>query len=121
MRRTVAACFLFCLSSALAAQDSRIDATDGLSALGAIPCSALPNVAPTSCPFEVLRKAEGAATVRVLLPGGSIRSLYFQDGTLDGTDSTSATSVARQGQIQIVTVGENELFEIPDKVFTGNN
>lgn len=101
------------LASPLLAQQASVAGTDGTNVLGSIPCAPLASAALSSCPAELLRKENGGATLRVLMPDGKTRSLYFDGGELTSADTTDRIRGNKQGSTYFVFVGEGERFEIP--------
>ncbi len=77
--RLIIALALFVLSaSALSAQTAEVDATDGTKTLGKLPCANLQSAQVALCAYEALKQGQPDVTVRVLLPGGEIRYIYFE-------------------------------------------
>lgn len=110
----IAATVLFTvLASPLLAQQASVAGTDGTNVLGSIPCAPLASAALSNCPAELLRKGNDGATLRVLMPGGKTRSLYFEGGELTSADTTDRIRGSKQGGTYFVFVGESERFEIP--------
>lgn len=95
------------------AQSATVSGTDGQGALGTVPCAALAGQALDSCPAELRRKDDGGATLAVQLPTGDVRRVYFEDGVPTSSSSTSALSHEQRGDIMIIFIEPNEVFEIP--------
>ncbi|MEX0284330.1 MAG: hypothetical protein AB3N23_06935 [Paracoccaceae bacterium] len=95
------------------AQQASVAGTDGTNALGTIPCAPLSGVALTSCPAELVRRDDGKVSVRVLMPGGRTRLLYFEGGELTSADTTDKVRGKVQGGTYFIFVGESERFEVP--------
>lgn len=112
MLRPLAAA-LVCTALPAFAQTASVAGTDGTNALGSIPCSPLAGVALQSCPAELLRKGDGKATLRVLLPGGRTRSIYFEGGEAVASSGTEKVRGKEQGGTYYVFIGENERFQLP--------
>ncbi len=112
MRLTALMTSILIASPALSQQAS-VAGTDGTNALGTIPCAPLSGMALSSCPAELLRKGDGRATLRVLMPGGRTRSLYFEGGEVTSADTTDRVRGDKQGDTYFVFVGESERFQIP--------
>ncbi len=105
------------LAPAAFAQSASVAGTDGTNVLGSVPCAALASAALSNCPAELLRKGDGKATVRVLMPGGRTRSLYFENAQVTSSDSTDPVRGKTAGGTKYVFVGEDERFEIPAQAF----
>ncbi|BBE34361.1 hypothetical protein [Sphingosinicella microcystinivorans] len=89
-------------------------------AVTSIPCKAAPGQPTRQCKAGVIRSPGGEATVRITLPGGSERNIYFNNGNASSSDArTPKFSVTRDGDTSIVTVGAGERYEIPDMLVTG--
>jgi hypothetical protein len=86
-------------------------------ATGEIACT-LAGGAAASCPFGVIRKGGGAATVVVTLPDGTARSLEFAaDGSVT-SDRGAAVTVRRDGDR--IEVGDGaDVFEMVDAILSG--
>lgn len=98
------------------ANQAEVDATDGERDLGKLPCAQLAGQTVSNCPFEALRKPDGTATLRVLLPDQSVRYIYFEAGKPTGTDSTDPISTDMQGDTLLIYVGPTERFEVPSSL-----
>lgn len=96
-------------SIALAAN---IAGTDGVNSVGTLPCAAQDGALLSDCNFEILRKEDGAFTLRVLLPGGTVRYIYGLDGKITGTDSTGSLASKRLANKTVVHIRPAEMFEI---------
>jgi hypothetical protein len=96
-------------SIALAAN---IAGTDGVNSVGNLPCAAQDGALLSDCNFEILRKEDGAITLRVLLPGGTVRYIYGLDGKITGTDSTGSLASKRLANKTVVHIRPAEMFEI---------
>jgi hypothetical protein len=94
------------------ARAATIAGIDGVNAIGHLPCAAQDGAILTECNFEILRKEDGAFTLRVLLPGGTVRYIYGMNGKITGTDSTGALASKRLAQKTIVHIRPAEMFEI---------
>lgn len=109
----------FCLSLVMtvpaAAQQASVAGTDGTNALGSLPCANLAGQALSNCPAELLRKDDRNVTIRVLLPGGHVRYIYFEDGKASSTDSTARMTATTLGSNYVIYIDPNEVFEIPKR------
>lgn len=109
--RIVAAILALAAAPAIA-QVATLSGTDGQNALGTVPC-ATAGLALQSCHAELRRKDDGSATLAVLLPTGETRRIYFKDGKPTSTDSASRVSSETRGDMLLVYVDPNEVFEVP--------
>lgn len=121
MRLAAAISFSVALAAGAAtSQQSSIAGSDGgQNALGKLPCSTA-GLAMAQCPFEVFGKSGGNATVRVLLPTGDVRVIYFENGKPAGTDSTSKMSFEQAGAATVVFIDPAESYEIPNAVLASD-
>lgn len=100
----------------LLAQTAEVDATDGENTLGKLPCANLQSAQLNLCAYEALKQGQPDVTVRVLLPGGEIRYIYFQNGKPASTNATSRmTSERHDGKIYVF-IDPYERYEIPESV-----
>ncbi|MEO1734471.1 MAG: hypothetical protein AAFR45_12730, partial [Pseudomonadota bacterium] len=67
--------------------------------------------------YEYLRKGDGTSTLRVLLPGGTVRYIYFEGTTPTGTDSTDRVLPEQLGDTLLIYIGDAERFEVPMSIF----
>ncbi|RYH12313.1 SH3 domain-containing protein [Tropicimonas sp. IMCC6043] len=95
------------------------DATnsEGYNATGEVPCATSLSAPMGQCAFGVIRRGGGDATVVVTLPGGGQRYLYF-DGDQSSSDG-GHTVWERRGDLNMIQVGDQERYEIPDAVRFG--
>ena len=101
---------------ALLAQTAEVDATDGKNSLGKLPCAVLDSAPLDLCAYEALKQGEPDVTLRVLLPGGDIRYIYFEDGKPTSTNATSKmTSNHNDGTIYVY-IDPTERYEIPESL-----
>ncbi len=101
------------LSTQAFAQSATVSGTDGQNALGTVPCSAIAGQPLANCPAELRRKDDGGATLAVQLPTGDVRRVYFEAGVPTSSSSTSNLSHEQRGDIMIIFIEPNEVFEIP--------
>ena len=96
--------------------DVKVPGTE-YNATGQIRCATAPSMPMAQCDFGVIRRGNRDATVVVTLPGGGQRYLYF-----DGNASSSAgghTVWERTGDLNRISVEDEERYEIPDAVRYG--
>ena len=82
---------------------------------GAIQCE-LPGVGMRQCSASVQHLGPGSAYVRVMLPGGIVRTITYSNGqavSIDSGPPGGSFVAARRGNDTVVAVG-NEVFYIPD-------
>jgi hypothetical protein len=115
MRLLTPLCFLLLLAAPTWAQQASVAGTDGTNALGALPCAAFAGQPMSNCPAELLRKDDRNVTIRVLLPGGKVRYIYFEDGTAKSTDSTAKMTAETMGDNFVIYIDPGETFEIPKR------
>jgi hypothetical protein len=89
-------------------------------ASGQLRCINLQAQSNTWCDFRV-KRSPGAATIWVVRPENpqALRVLYFENKTFS-TDDTSKMSWRREGDNFRITVGENEMYIIPDAALYGD-
>jgi len=93
--------------------------TAGSGSVGALPCAGEANALISSCQFEAVHHEDSKTTLRVLLPSGSVRYIYFVAGKATSTDSTRPLASSIVNGTIFVLIGEAERFEIPETVITG--
>jgi hypothetical protein len=72
-----------------------------------------------SCDAGVIRRRlDGTATVQVRWPQG-VRHILFVNGKAIASDSAQAITNAKTQDMNKVTIGDDEVFEIPDALLTG--
>ncbi|MEX0350389.1 MAG: hypothetical protein AB3N15_13280 [Paracoccaceae bacterium] len=96
-----------------AAQSATVSGTDGQNALGTIPCTALADQPIGQCPAELRHKDNGEATLAVQLPTGDVRRIYFENGEPTSSSSTSPMNHEISGDIMMIFIDPNEVFEVP--------
>ncbi|MFA3917515.1 hypothetical protein [Ruegeria hyattellae] len=94
-------------------QNATVSGTDGQSALGTVPCAAIADQPIAQCPAELRRKDDGKATLAVQLPTGEVRRIYFENGEPTSSSSTSPVNHELNGDIMIIFIEPNEVFELP--------
>ena len=109
------------LSNGHSGGDALVEGTK-YNATGNIPCS-MPSGQPVgSCPFGVIRKGNGNATVTVTKPDGRTRAIFFENGKAIGADISQADpgdfGASRESDVTVIHIG-NERYDIPDAVIFG--
>lgn len=89
-----------------------VSGTDGQNVLGTVPC-ATGGQALSDCPAELRRKEDGTATLAVILPGGTVRNIYFENGKPVSSSSPSPVSSETVGDTLRVFIAPGEVFELP--------
>lgn len=101
-----------------AAHDAKVPGT-AYNATSNVPCMTTPGAATGMCKAGVMRMAGGEATVELATPDGGQRRIYFKDGTPTGSDARAPLSTERRGDMNIVRIGEYEVYRIPDAFVIG--
>lgn len=74
----------------------------------------------TTCEAFVIRRGfDGTATVEIRWGDGLKRRILFVKGQASASDAPDAISVVRQGDVNVVSLGEAERFDIPDALIFG--
>jgi hypothetical protein len=85
-----------------------------------IGCATGVGVSPGRCEAGVMRFGGGEATVKITLPGGGKRHIYFQGTRATSSDSPAGGfSACKDGDLNIITVGGRECYEFPDAFVSG--
>ncbi|MGH1411160.1 MAG: hypothetical protein ACRAUW_16870, partial [Aeromonas sp.] len=105
------------LSSAERAGQGNFDAS------GDIPCAEASGAALRQCGFQVAREQGGNATVKVSLPSGKERFIYFENGKALGADLSQADGdmtfkASKKGDVFYIQAGK-ERYEIFEAVVFG--
>ncbi|NJD26552.1 MAG: hypothetical protein FIB06_14240 [Betaproteobacteria bacterium] len=92
-------------------------------ARGEIPCAEASGAPMRQCAFEVAREGGGSATVKVSLPSGKMRIIYFEKGKALGADLSQADGdmtfmATKQGDVFKIRAGK-ERYEIIEAVVFG--
>jgi hypothetical protein len=92
-------------------------------ARGEIPCAEAKGAPMRQCAFEVAREAGGGATVKVSLPSGKTRFIFFEKGKAVGADLSQADGdmrfkASKQGDVFRIEAGK-ERYEIVEAVVHG--
>ena len=96
--------------------------TDGKNELGYLQCAATASAQATDCAYEMLRKDDGTATLRVLFPGGVGRSVYLDNGAVTGSSSPDKiTSETLGNGGMIIFLGTEMRIEVPAEVLAPAN
>ena len=67
------------------------------------------------CPFEALRQGDGAATVSITFPDGTVRTITYKSGKVESTNGPEAFTVEKIEDLATIRIG-NESYEIVDAV-----
>lgn len=85
-----------------------------------VPCVSGNGAKAARCKASVIRRANSSATVVVTLPGGQKRQFLFVKGKAVASDQPEALSVARRGDVSVLTLGQSgERYEIVDAFVVG--
>ncbi len=102
-----------------AARDARVPGSV-YHARGAVRCGLPYQSDVKQCDAGVIRYArDGTATVELRGPNGFLRRLLFVKGELVATDASSPARAARASDSQVVTIGDEERYELPDALLLG--
>jgi hypothetical protein len=73
----------------------------------------------SSCDAGVIRRSlDGTATVQVRWPQG-VRHILFIKGKAIASDSARSITSTKAEDVNKVTIGDDEVFDIPDALLTG--
>lgn len=120
MRLPLALFFAATLAAPVLAQTAEVDATDGSNTLGKLPCAVLQSADMGLCAYEALKQGETNVTLRVLLPGGAVRYIYFENGKATSSNATARMTTNQIDGATYVFIDPTERFEIPDSILSGN-
>ncbi len=103
------------IAPAWATNDALVPGTD-FHATGQLPCTI--DGAAAQCDFGVRRAGGGKASVVTTLPGGTVVTLEFSDGTVavDG----QAVATERDADDTLVTLAGGQVIRVPDVVILGD-
>ena len=92
-------------------------------ARGEIPCAEAKGAPMRQCAFEVAREPGGSASVKVSLPSGKTRFIFFEKGKAIGADLSQADGdmtfkATKQGDVFKIRAGR-ERYEIVEAVVFG--
>lgn len=91
----------------------------GYHATGTVGCWMTPGQLSANCPFGVVRRGGGNATVTISTPDGGTREVTFAGGEATGaTGGSGQFQSARKDDETMVAIGE-ERYLIPDAVVNG--
>lgn len=96
--------------------DAKVPGTDD-HATGDLNCATEAGQPTAPCHYGVTR-AEGKATVIVVLPGGGTRTLFFAGGLATGSNSDAPFTATREKDLSLIRVG-TERYEVPDAIVLG--
>lgn len=107
------------LAALPASRDALIPGTP-FHASAEVPCVSGNGAKAARCKASVIRRANSSATVVVTLPGGQKRQFLFVKGKAVASDQLEALSVARRGDVSVLTLGQSgERYEIVDAFVVG--
>lgn len=102
-----------------ASQYDALVAGTNFNATGEIPCARYMGQPMASCRFGVIRRGDGDATVQVFWPDGGERFIYFESGAATSSDSAAGIYSEKRSDLNMVSIGTDERFAIPDAVIFG--
>lgn len=93
------------------------------SASGNIPCAQGKGQPMGQCPFTVERQGQGTAMVKVTLPDGRMRVIFFEKGKATGADLSQADGdmtfkATKEADLFMIRAGK-ERYEIPEAAVFG--
>lgn len=106
-------------SAAGASPDDALVAGTEFHATGEIPCARYEGQPMTSCRFGVIRGGNGDTTVRVFWPDGGERNIVFEKGAAAASDSDAGIASEKRSDLNMISIGTDERFEVPDAVIFG--
>jgi hypothetical protein len=106
-------------SAAGVSPDDALVAGTEFHASGEIPCARYEGQPMASCRFGVIRRGNGDATVRVFWPDDGERNITFEKGAATASDSNAGIASEKRSDLNMVSIGTAERFEIPDAVIYG--
>ena len=102
-----------------AAKDALIPGTP-FHAAATIACAPPLAARETTCEAFVIRRGfDGTATVEIRWGDGLKRRILFVKGQASASDAPDAISVVRKGDVNVVSLGNSERFDIPDALIFG--
>ncbi len=91
-----------------------------------IPCAMAAAQPMAQCQAGVIRNADGTAVVRVTLPDGRMRNLFFDRTGAVGSDVSEADGADAQGfkaekieDLYKIALGRKERYEVPEALIIG--
>ena len=107
------------LAATPAAKDALIPGTP-FHASATIACAPPFAARETTCEAFVIRRGfDGTATVEIRWGEGLKRRILFVKGKATASDAPDAVSVVRKGDVNVVSLGNSERFDIPDALIFG--
>lgn len=95
-------------------------------ATSVIPCAAAAAQPMAQCQAGVIRNTDGTAVVKVSLPDGRTRSLFFDRSGAKGSDVSAADGPDVQGfkvekveDLYKIALGKKERYEVPEALIVG--
>ncbi len=102
-----------------AARDAKVAGT-AYHAVGKVPCMLPYQPEVKACDAGVVRRGnDGTATFEAIGPMGVQRRILFAQGKPAAADTMDPVTATRQGDVTVVTVGDNERYDIPDAFLNG--
>jgi len=102
-----------------AAKDALIPGTP-FHAAATIACAPPLAAREITCEAFVIRRGfDGTATVEIRWGNGLKRRILFVKGRASASDAPDAVSVVRKGDVNMVSLGNSERFDIPDALIFG--
>jgi hypothetical protein len=102
-----------------AARDAKVAGT-AYHATAKVPCTLPYQADVKACDAGVVRRGnDGTATFEAIGPAGVQRRILFVQGKPVAADTMDAVKATRQGDTTIVTVSDDERYEIPDAFLNG--
>lgn len=105
--------------------DARVAGTE-FHATSQIACALAASQPMGQCDAGVIRNTDGSAVVKVSLPGGRTRSLFFDRSGAKGSDVSAAEGVEAQGfktervgDLYKIALGSKERYELPEALVVG--
>lgn len=102
----------------VASADALVDGTR-YNATAAIPCQFGMGTPQTTCEAGVKRVGGGHATVEIRVPDGTMRQIFFKAGKAESSDAATPIRVERRADVQLIRIGQQEWYEIPDAFVVG--
>jgi hypothetical protein len=85
-----------------------------------IPCVPYFESKPRDCEAFVIRRGfDGTATVEIPLQGSGMRRILFVQGKAVAADATEPVKSERKGDVDVVHIGADERYEIPQMLISG--
>jgi hypothetical protein len=84
-----------------------------------IRCRNVKDAALKECQVALVPRGEGKFAAYVTAPDGRVRILHFRGGVPSSTDAGSRLSFERDKETLAIKVGRTELYEMPDRLVSG--